>query len=399
MDTIKKMTLKKKIAIAIMAVLLVLAFLFWAVFGDELATLGSINKIIERNDDNKQGSVYEIKVAGDYYFDDFLRMGGVSNDGDLIDFITSKITKGLINMKIEKPEIACSAFTAKLANGDFIMARNYDFEKTNSAIVLTDSPKGAKSVSSVDLHFLDLSPDKDVEGISDNIKMLATTYTPLDGLNEHGLSVAIFMTYQGDKTVATNQNTEKPDITSTTLLRLMLDKASNVDEAVELAKKYDMHDSAGTSFHYMVADASGRSAVLEWANGTDKTDNDGSKRKLHVTYNDKDEHIGSAEAAADYQWVTNFILLPNYYESDEDKSGFDRYKSIESQLNEKNGVLKDETEALEILKSVGRRHFKPGKHGITVHSAIFNLTQGTVLWVGNENFDKVDEYKRYSLKH
>ena len=68
------------------------------------------------------------------------------------------------------------------------------------------------------------------------------------------------------------------------MLRLMLDYASNVDEAVKIAKKYDLHDSAKTSYHYMVADASGKSAILEWINGTDATDNDGSKRKLKVTY-------------------------------------------------------------------------------------------------------------------
>ena len=64
----------------------------------------------------------------------------------------------------------------------------------------------------------------------------------------------------------------------------MLDYASNVDEAVKIAKKYDLHDSAKTSYHYMVADASGKSAILEWVNGMDATDNDGSKRKLKVTY-------------------------------------------------------------------------------------------------------------------
>ena len=45
-----------------------------------------------------------------------------------------------------------------------------------------------------------------------------------------------------------------------------------------------MHDSAGTSYYYMAADASGRSAILEWANGTDDTDLDGSARQLVIAY-------------------------------------------------------------------------------------------------------------------
>lgn len=47
-----------------------------------------------------------------------------------------------------------------------------------------------------------------------------------------------------------------------------------VEEAVELAEAYDLHDSATSSYHYMVADASGRSAILEWVAGTDATDTD-----------------------------------------------------------------------------------------------------------------------------
>lgn len=89
------------------------------------------------------------------------------------------------------------------------------------------------------------------------------------------------------------------------MLRLILDYADNVEEAVEIASGYDLHDSAKTSYHYMVADASGKSAILEWVDGTDSTDNDGSKRELVITYNDADSHIGDKEAGSDYQWVSN----------------------------------------------------------------------------------------------
>ena len=37
------------------------------------------------------------------------------------------------------------------------------------------------------------------------------------------------------------------------------------------------------------------------------------RRELVVTYSDADSHIGEAEAASDFQWVTNFILQPGYY--------------------------------------------------------------------------------------
>ena len=46
------------------------------------------------------------------------------------------------------------------------------------------------------------------------------------------------------------------------MLRMVLDYADDVDEAVELIKQYNLHDSANTSFHYMVADATSKSAIL-----------------------------------------------------------------------------------------------------------------------------------------
>lgn len=181
------------------------------------------------------------------------------------------------------------------------------------------------------------------------------------------------------------------------MLRLILDYAASVEEAVELVSRYDLHDSAQTSYHYMVADSTGKSAILEWVNGTDKTDNDGKARKLVVTYNDEDAHIGEREEAADYQWITNFIVQPNYYESDEDKPGFDRYNIIYDGLFPTNGVLKDEQAAMNILESVGQRYYKEGHDGCTVHSVVYNLTKKNSYFIPNENYKEDNAKFHYSL--
>ena len=55
------------------------------------------------------------------------------------------------------------------------------------------------------------------------------------------------------------------------MLRMVLDYADSVDEAVEMIQKYDLHDSAGTSYHYMIADSTGKSAILEWIGDKDAT--------------------------------------------------------------------------------------------------------------------------------
>ena len=214
------------------------------------------------------------------------------------------------------------------------------------------------------------------------------------------VSCGIYMSYQGadDDVTATNQNTDKPDLTSTTMLRLVLDYAGSVEEAVELISQYDLHDSANTSFHYMIADSTGKSAILEWVTATDETDTDGTKRELKVYYNDDDAALGENEASNEFQYITNFIVTPDYYTNESDMKGLDRYTEIQNKINpdgtNTEGVMTKEA-ALDVLKTVGRRKWdsrngESDANGITVWSALYDLTNKTVTWVSNEEFDNAE---------
>jgi len=391
--------------LAVIVVLLVLAFAgIWAVWHNEIGSVASIQMLRERNDDHLDGAVYSMQVKGDFYLDDFVAQGGVSSDTELIQFITDNITHGVVNLNMTAPEIGCSSFTATAENGDALFARNYDFSKTNAMLVFTEANEGRHAtISTVDLQFLGIDVDQDMTGLMDKVICLAAPYAPLDGINDAGVSCGIYMTYQGgEETVATSQDTDKPDFTSTTLLRLILDYADSVEEAVQIASSYDLHDSASTSYHYMVADASGKSAILEWTNDSavDTTDNDGSQRTLKVVYNDQDSAIGEREAASNYQVVTNFVLQPGYYEGvpAENKKGADRYDRLYEELQATDGVVADDQATMDILQTVGRRSWdNDDKNSCTVHSAVYNLTQKTVLWVTNENYDDPSAVFTFSL--
>lgn len=391
--------------LAVIVVLLVLAFAgIWAVWHNEISSVASIQMLRERNDDHLDGAVYSMEVKGDFYLDDFVTQGGVSSDTELIQFITDNITHGVVNLNMTAPEIGCSSFTATAENGDALFARNYDFSKTNAMLVFTEANEGRHAtISTVDLQFLGIDVDQDMTGLMDKVICLAAPYAPLDGINDAGVSCGIYMTYQGgEETVATSQDTDKPDFTSTTLLRLILDYADSVEEAVQIASSYDLHDSANTSYHYMVADATGKSAILEWTNDSavDTTDNDGSQRTLKVVYNDQDSAIGEREAASSYQVVTNFVLQPGYYEGvpAENKKGADRYDRLYEELQATDGVVADDQAAMDILQTVGRRGWdNDDKNSCTVHSAVYNLTQKTVLWVTNENYDDPSAVFTFSL--
>lgn len=406
-ETKPKRSVKKILltVLAVLVVLLVLAFAgVWAVWHNEISSVASIRMLRERNDDHLDGAVYSMEVKGDFYLDDFVAQGGVSSDTELIQFITDNITHGVVNLNMTAPEIGCSSFTATAENGGALFARNYDFSKTNAMLVFTEANEGRHAtISTVDLQFLGIDVDQDMTGLMDKVICLAAPYAPLDGINDAGVSCGIYMTYQGgEETVATSQDTDKPDFTSTTLLRLILDYADSVEEAVQIASSYDLHDSANTSYHYMVADSTGKSAILEWTNDSavDTTDNDGSQRTLKVVYNDQDSAIGEREAASNYQVVTNFVLQPGYYDGvpAENKKGADRYDRLYQELQATDGVVADEQATMDILQAVGRRGWdNDDKNSCTVHSAVYNLTQKTVLWVTNENYDDPGAVFTFSL--
>ncbi|MBQ8372539.1 MAG: linear amide C-N hydrolase [Clostridia bacterium] len=410
----KRLSRWKKIllicGISVLAIILVLAIVIAAIWHNEISTVASIELIVDAHEENKSAPVYIMDVSGDYYFDKFIEQGGASDDGELIQFVVDNITKGIVPININSPNIGCSSFTCVDADGNRYFGRNYDFSTTTSMIVRTDPGNGRyASISSVDLQFLGITDGVYLDSLMQKLICLAATYAPLDGINEAGVSCGIYMSYQGaeGEVVATDQSTDKPDLTSTTMLRLILDYAGSVDEAVALVSKYDLHDSANTSFHYMVADSTGRSAILEWVAADDATDTDGTKRTLRVYYNDDDSVIGKTEAANEFQYITNFIVTPDYYSGTEDMKGLDRYNEIAAVINpdgtNTEGLMTKE-DALEVLKTVGRRRWdsrngESDSNGITVWSALYDLTNRTVTWVSNEEFDNSDSVFTFDFSY
>lgn len=381
----------------------------YGIWGKELNSISSIKEIIPAHAENKAGKVYEMTMDGGYYFDEFIEQGGVSNDTDLIQFIVDNITKGIIPISMEAPEVGCSSFTTIDENGNNLFGRNYDFASTSSLILHTNPGNGRHaSISSVDLQFLGLGDG--INGLIDNLTAIAAAYAPLDGMNDAGVSCGIYMSYQGpgDLSYSTDQQTEKPDLTSTTMLRMILDYADDVDEAVELVKKYDFHDSANSSFHYMVADKSGKSAILEWVNedATDSTDIDGTKRVLKVYYNDQDEMLGEDEAQNNFQYITNFIVTPGYYanETQEDMKGLDRYNYIKETINPDGSNTEghfSKEQSLKLLKDLGRRKWNQtvgsDSNNITVWSVLYDLDNLEATWISNEEFEEEGSVFTFSL--
>lgn len=241
------------------AVLITIAVGAWAMFGTFLTAAGSIEKLEE--------GLYAMEYIGDYGFADFLSQGGADSDNAVADYLVAFLSRGFYknDRQVQTGEFGCSTICTQDGQGTVLFGRNYDWEECRAMIVHTVPKDGYESISTCCLDFLGFGEDYAPDGsMMERFQSLAAIYVPLDGMNEKGLFVADLMA--GD-TEQTHQRTEKPDLTTTTAIRLLLDRAATVDEAVALLRRYDMHSSIGAAHHISIGDASGRSVVVEYVNG------------------------------------------------------------------------------------------------------------------------------------
>lgn len=78
------------------------------------------------------------------------------------------------------------------------------------------------------------------------VKILAALYVPLDGMNEKRLAVSVNMIHHS---LSIEQNTDKPDIT-TTVVKLMLDEIADVDAALEILRFNDISIWSDRHFYF-----------------------------------------------------------------------------------------------------------------------------------------------------
>lgn len=334
--------MKKKLKIISISVLALIAVIGGLFFG-EIRTLVSFKQINEH-------PFYEMNYHADYNLDKFLE-NGAATDGELVSFVTKQILKG-ISFEVN-PDGACSTFIATDEDGDNLFGRNFDYVPSIGLIVRTKPKNGYESISVVNLNHLGLSlenmPDKN---LINRVITLAAPYAPLDGMNEKGLAIGVLVIEDG----VVHQDTGKTPITTTSAIRMILDKAATVDEAVELLKNYDMNSSGETGYHFQIADADGNTAVVEYINN-----------EMQVLTKE-DGHTAA----------TNFVL----YNDMNSGYGQDRYEKIKAKQEETNGIMSEE-EAMELLLSVPSQGVRQveGTDGIpsdTQWSCVYNLDELTL---------------------
>ena len=257
-----KLSLITMLAAATFAVSLLLSS---CSFQSEMAALKSLRKVTD--------GVFYIEYQGNYMLDEYIKQGGGKTNDEMSAFIEKCLKKGTwdgigagknISVKITTPDFGCSSIAAQNTDGGQIYGRNYDWNDCSIIIVHTKPSDGYESISTSCLEFLGLDRDwQPAYKFPDDMLALASIYVPLDGINEKGLYIADLMAGDDEQTA---QNTNKQNLTTTAAIRLILDKAADVDEAIELLKGIDMYSVIGSAHHFAIADSLGKSVVVEYVN-------------------------------------------------------------------------------------------------------------------------------------
>ena len=349
------MKIFKKVLLSLTIVILVLVLGMGFIFNKEIGTILSIEKVDDYG-------FYTIEVKNDYALDELIESGGASTDGELTNFLIKKILKGL-PIEFNIPDFGCSTFLVENKEGNQIFGRNYDLDPVPAMFVVTNPTDGYKSISIANANVIGINVNQESLSIMQKAMSLAVPYAMMDGMNEKGLAIGVLLI----KDEATKQDTDKPDLTTTSLMRAVLDKAANVDEAITIFESFDMNASANASYHFQIVDKDGNSAVIEYIDNN-----------LSVIRKEDDKH----------QFLTNFLISEEKYGFGK---GHDRYEILEKSINEKEGIFEEE-EAMLLLESVSQDIIDETDPMETQWSAVYNLEDLTVDIVINKNYDKVYSY-------
>ncbi|MFC0528031.1 carcinine hydrolase/isopenicillin-N N-acyltransferase family protein [Phytohabitans kaempferiae] len=257
-----------------------------------------------------------------------------------------------IALPADRDTFACTVF---LAAGDAarpVLGRNFDWDH-NPALVLHSRPPDAyDSISLVDLSYLGFDHARlaKLDDPASRRDLLLAPTLPFDGLNEHGLAVGMAQV-DGQAQVRPGA----PVVGSLAVVRLALDTARTVDEAVRVFESYTLDWSGAPALHYLVADAKGDSAVIEFATGT-----------MTVTRGD-----------GRWQLMTNFNLSTS---SAAERDADWRYATGSKELTSAGGRL-DPGGAMSLLRTLRQGH--------TQWSVVYDLKAGTAAVATGQRYDRV----------
>ncbi len=256
------------------------------------------------------------------------------------------------------PQWACSLFTALANPQGGVYGRNFDWEFSPALLLFTDPPDGYASVSMVDLAYFFDAPavtqlmDLDLNDLS---PLLNTPSMPFDGLNEKGLAIGMAAVPESP----TPSDPNNKSVGSLGVMRMILDHAASVEDALTIMRGVNIIWNGGPQLHYLIADASGEAALVEFVAG-----------EMVVLYNTNPWHQ-----------ATNFLLSNTSGSAD---GICNRYDAITESMQDKQGDL-SLGEAMELLGDVSQSS--------TQWSVIYQLHTGQISLAMGRHYSEIHTFQ------
>jgi hypothetical protein len=274
--------------------------------------------------------VYTMKYEIDYRFEDYLQTG-----------TWPELTLSLPD-SFPTGNWGCTCFSAMGTDSTHLLGRNFDWHDCIPMVLFTRPPNAYASVSTVDLEYLGFHRGNLPDEATDQHQLLYTPYLPFDGMNEKGVAVGMMAISNARGPF----DESKITIGEIEVIRLILDYAASVDEALQLMQNYNIQFTQ-PPIHYMISDRSGKSVIVEFING-----------EMYTLTSSDSFHVS-----------TNFIIHGSKAPS---QTPCRRYNQTYQYLLETNGII-DHQEGLSLLQQVSQPS--------TIWSSLYNLQTGQIFMV------------------
>jgi hypothetical protein len=247
------------------------------------------------------------------------------------------------------PGWGCSLFAALGDAEHRLYGRNFDWRYSPALLLFTEPPDGYASVSMVDLAYL-VDPG-DVDRLTElpleaRQPLLDAPLWPFDGMNEQGLVVGMAAVPGSEMPYDAGRET----IDSLRVIREILDQARDVEEAIAVMKRFNVDWGGGPPLHYLIADASGASVLVEFYDG--------------------EMVLIPGPAGGPWHVATNHLRAPL---DDGSPSGCWRYDAVRRQLKKAGGSL-TVADAADLLADVAQENTQwsvvYGLDDLSVHVAL-----------------------------
>ena len=247
----------------------------------------------------------------------------------------------------------CSLFAALGDEENRLFGRNFDWRFSPALLLFTDPADGYASVSMVDIEYLGFEGERSRNltdlPLEERRALLEAPSLPFDGMNEKGLAVGMAAIPKEDMPY----DPQKKTLDELEVIREILDHAGTVDDAIDILGNYNI-DMGSVPIHYLIASASGESAVVEFYKG-----------EMVIFQNE-----------APWQVATNFLLASANGNA---QGQCWRYVLIEQRLNEHDGRLSSQ-DAFHLLEDVSQ--------DITQWSIVYDMTNNKLEVVMGRDYSE-----------